>query len=48
MSLIDKIFGTFSDKELKRIKPIVAKIEALGPTYAASAESPSCRRRNAG
>ena len=35
MSLIDKIFGTFSDKELKRIKPIVAKIEALGPTYAA-------------
>ncbi len=35
MSLIDKIFGTFSDKELKRIRPIVARIEALAPTYAA-------------
>ena len=35
MSLIDKIFGTFSDKELKRIKPLVAQTEALAPTYAA-------------
>ncbi len=31
MSLLEKIFGTHSDKELKRIYPIVDKIEALEP-----------------
>ena len=31
MSIIDKVFGTHSDRELKRIKPIVDKIEALRP-----------------
>ena len=30
MSVIEKIFGTHSDKELKKIYPIVDKIEALG------------------
>ncbi|MBR3517275.1 MAG: DEAD/DEAH box helicase, partial [Lachnospiraceae bacterium] len=30
-SLIDKIFGTHSERELKRIKPIVDKIESLRP-----------------
>ncbi len=34
MSLIEKIFGNFSDKELKRIRPIVARIEALADSYA--------------
>ena len=29
MSLIEKIFGTHSEKELKKINPIVDKIEAL-------------------
>ena len=29
MSVIEKIFGTHSDKELKKIYPIVDKIEAL-------------------
>lgn len=32
MSLIEKIFGTHSDRELKRIKPLVDKIEELRPT----------------
>ena len=31
MSIIDKIFGSYSDRELKRIKPLVDKIEALRP-----------------
>ena len=32
MSFLTKVFGTHSDHELKRIKPIVDKIEALRPT----------------
>ena len=35
MSIIEKIFGTHSEKELKRIYPIVDKIEALDSTMAA-------------
>ncbi len=35
MSIIDKIFGSYSDRELKRIKPLVDKIEALRPTMQA-------------
>ncbi len=31
MFLLDKIFGNYSEKELKRIKPIVAKIESYEP-----------------
>lgn len=33
MSFVDKIFGTHSQRELKRIIPIVDKIEALEPSY---------------
>ena len=33
MSVFTKIFGTHSQHELKRITPIVDKIEALGPEY---------------
>ena len=32
MSLFEKVFGTHSDKELKKIYPIVDKIEALDST----------------
>ncbi len=35
MGLITKIFGTYSDRELKQIYPIVDKIEALEPEYQA-------------
>ena len=33
MGLLEKIFGNYSEKEIKKIKPIVSKIEALGPEY---------------
>ena len=32
MGAFEKIFGTHSERELKRIKPLVDKIEALRPT----------------
>ena len=35
MSLITKIFGTYSERELKQIYPIADKIEALEPEYKA-------------
>ena len=35
MSLLDKIFGTYSDKELKRIKPIADKVLGLESKYQA-------------
>ena len=34
MSLIDKIFGSHSDRELKRIRPIADQVLALEKTYA--------------
>ena len=38
MSLLDKIFGNYSQKELKRIDPIVKKVLALEDTYRAMSE----------
>ena len=35
MSVIEKIFGTHSYRELKRIEPLVDKIEALRPAMQA-------------
>ena len=35
MSFVEKIFGTFSDKELKKIRPIADKVLALEDTMAA-------------
>ena len=35
MGLLTKLFGTYSDRELKRIYPIADKIEALEPKFAA-------------
>ena len=35
MGIFTKIFGSYSDRELKRITPIVDKIEALSEEYAA-------------
>ena len=34
MSIITKLFGTYSDHQLKKLEPIVNKIEALAPKYA--------------
>lgn len=35
MSVFTKLFGTHSEHELKRIKPLVDKMEALRPTMQA-------------
>ena len=39
MGLITKIFGTYSERELKRIYPIVDKIETLEPEYQALSDT---------
>jgi preprotein translocase subunit SecA len=39
MGLFDKIFGSYSDRELKRLNPLVDKIVALEPRYAAMSDS---------
>ena len=33
LGLLEKIFGNYSEKEIKKIKPIVAKIENMAPEY---------------
>ena len=38
MGLFDKWFGSHSDRELKRIQPIVDRVLALEETYAALSE----------
>ncbi|MBQ3230677.1 MAG: preprotein translocase subunit SecA, partial [Clostridia bacterium] len=35
MSIFSKIFGTYSQKQLKKIEPIVQKIESLSDKYSA-------------
>ena len=42
MNIIEKIFGTHSENELKRIYPIVDRIEALGPEMEALSEVLEC------
>jgi len=39
MSLITKIFGTYSEKQIKKIIPTVDKIEALGDKYKAMSDA---------
>jgi len=39
MGLITKIFGTYSERELKQIYPIVDRIEALEPEYQAMSDA---------
>ena len=39
MGLFDKVFGTYSDRELKKINPIVDKIEALEPAFTALSDA---------
>ena len=46
MNFIEKVFGTHSDRELKRIMPLVDKVEALRPTMQALTNSFAQRRRN--
>ncbi len=39
MGLIKKLFGTYSDRELKQIYPVVDKIEAMAPEYKALSDA---------
>ena len=39
MSLSDKIFGTYSERQIKKINKIVNKIEELAPKYSAMSNS---------
>ena len=39
MGLFDKIFGTYSQRELKRVKPIADKVMALEEEMAALSDS---------
>lgn len=39
MNLIEKVFGTHSERELKRIEPLVNRIEALRPAMQALSDS---------
>ena len=59
MSMFQKVFGTHSEREVKRIKPLVDKIEALRPTMQALSDEElrdktpelqgaSCQRRDPG
>ncbi|MEG1773234.1 MAG: DEAD/DEAH box helicase, partial [Oscillospiraceae bacterium] len=54
MGLLDKVFGNYSDKELKRIQPIADKVLALDGSYAAMSDTalrattPALRERLAG
>ncbi|MBR2296830.1 MAG: hypothetical protein IKA43_05445, partial [Clostridia bacterium] len=39
MGLFSKIFGTYSDKQIKKIIPIVDKIEELGERFASMSDA---------
>jgi len=51
MGILEKIFGNYSDKEIKRINPIIDRIDSLGPEMAAlsddelAAKTPHFRER---
>ena len=39
MALLEKLFGSFSSKELKKVRPIADKVLALEPAYAAMSDT---------
>ena len=39
MGIIDKVFGTYSQRQIKKLMPIVDKIEALAPEYKAMSDA---------
>lgn len=47
MSIIEKIFGTDSNRELKKIYPIVDKVEALSDEYAAVSDNSWFKKKTA-
>ena len=45
MSLAEKLFGSFSDRELKKINPLTKQVLALEAQVSGHVRSPSCRPR---
>ena len=39
MKLLDKLFGTYSERQIKKIEPIAAQVEALADVYAAKTDA---------
>ncbi len=39
MKILDKIFGTYSERQIKKVRPIVDKIESLAPVYSAMSDA---------
>ena len=39
MSLIQKLFGTYSDRQIKKLMPIVDETDALADKYSAMTDS---------
>ena len=39
MSLVEKLFGSFSDRELKKVNPITKQVLALEPKYQAMSDA---------
>ncbi len=39
MNILTKVFGTYSDRQIKKIKPILDKINSLAPAYKAMSDS---------
>ncbi len=39
MKIIDKLFGTYSDRQIKKVRPTVDKIESLAPHFAAMSDA---------
>ena len=48
MNIIDKLFGTHSERELKLIMPTIDKIEALRPTMQALIQAKTGRGGDTG
>ncbi len=44
MGLMDKLFGTHSEREVKRLEPTIKKIEALDPAYSALSNAELCAK----
>ena len=45
MSLVEKLFGSFSDRELKKINPIAKQVLASGRKICRHVRMPTCRHR---
>ncbi len=39
MSLVTKVFGSYSDRQIKKIKPLLAQVNALGDKYKAMSDA---------